>query len=96
MKTLNLTKTTLALGLLASLAVVNTSQAGGPIENNGLKLNGLTTNGTTINETSPNGASLKGPTQDGINGFVVRDVMLPDDGQRGDRNAVYRRPGRPR
>ncbi|HPE72607.1 MAG TPA: hypothetical protein PK018_10655 [Candidatus Competibacter sp.] len=89
MKILNLTKTTLAL--LVSLAVVNTSQAGGPTRTNGLRLNGLSLNGT-----SPNGASLKGPTQDGINGFVVRDVVLPDDGQRGDRDAVYRRPGRPR
>lgn len=96
MKTLNLSKTTLALGLLASLAVVNTSQAGGIIGHNGLKLNGLDPNGMDLNGVWVNGASSKGLADDGINGFVVRDIALPDGRKSGDRKAVYRRPGRPR
>ncbi len=86
MKILNLTKTTLALGLLASLAVVNSSQAGGSTWGNGMDLNGVRLNGTSPTMLASNG----------INGFVVRNVVLPDDRKGSDRKTVYRRPGRPR
>ncbi|HPE72608.1 MAG TPA: hypothetical protein PK018_10660 [Candidatus Competibacter sp.] len=86
MKTLNLTKTTLALGLLASLAIVNSSQAGGSTWGNGMDLNGVRLNGTSPTTLASNGS----------NGFVVSDIVLPNDRKGSDRKTVYRRPGRPR